>query len=112
MAVSSGDNSSKKKKSFSGGGIGRTKSAIERMLNKIAVVLAIVIIILCLFGFINQAQTGQSIIEFYSNISNQIGSELVKIFTNEEDAILEIGTEGVYIDGHSPEGSEPILNEE
>lgn len=106
MAV---ENNTKKKKMFAGGG--RRSGSGVKVLRVLVGIVAAIFIALCLFGVINQRATGESFIESMSKVGRTIGETLTYVFTGNEKSPVEVTDQGVYLDGHAPEGSQKILKD-
>lgn len=109
MAVeSNAGNTTRKRRGGSMFAAGRFYRA-KRVFQIILGFFAALIIIACLFGFINQAATGQSIYDWTIETGNKVGDALILIFTGEENAPIHVTDEGIYVDGYQPDGAEDIL---
>ena len=104
VARSSGGGGFKRRRTGSGFGGG------SRVLLWIARILVAIFIVLCLTGVINQAKTGQNIIDFYKNVGAAIGQQIIWVFTGEETLPVNITDQGVYLDGYEPDGSTDIAD--
>jgi hypothetical protein len=83
----------------------------KRILGTILSICAIAVIILCLFGYINQRQTGESIYDWTREITNSLGQTMVQVFTGDDNAPIKITDQGIYADGYEPNGSNDLLGE-
>lgn len=111
MAVeSSGNSSNNKRRKRSAMAFGRGRFyGLKQVFRAVMGVFAALIILACLFGYINQVQTGQSIFDWIMETSGELSETLDLIFTGDQDAPIQVTDQGVYVDGHQPDGAENIL---
>lgn len=100
-------------KSSGGGGFKRKRSGIlgggtPRFVTWILRIVFGVVLFLCLFGFINQAVTGQKFVDWFAQTGRNVGNTIVYIFTGEQETPVEVTDQGIYAQGYSPEGSKQI----
>ena len=109
MAVEGKSNGSKRR--FNPiGTLGRTSRNLRFVLQVIAIIFISLFAALCLFGYINQVQTGQSMVEYFLQIGGEIGDGLTLIFTGDDSAPIDITDQGVYIDGYAPDGADNLMD--
>lgn len=109
MAVSAPrENSPKKKKK--GGAIfgGKGRRGIVR--NVLTVICAI-FLILCIFGFINQAAVGRSVFTWFVDRGTEVGNVLNSLVKQDDQSPVSITDEGIYVNGFEPEAATGLLPE-
>lgn len=109
MAVSAPKENSPKKKKKGGaifGGKGR-RGIVRNVLTAICAIF----LILCIFGFINQAAVGRSFFSWFVDRGTEVGNVLNSLVKQDDQSPVSITDEGVYVNGFEPETSKGLLPE-
>lgn len=106
MAVEKSSSVSSYNKKRSGGGIGKVGNS--RLLLWVARIAAVIFVVLCLFGFINQAVLGKSIAQGFVDLGTAVGEAITYVFTGEGSSPVDVTDQGVYVDGYAPDGANKL----
>lgn len=102
----------KKEKQFKGIARGAGGGALDKLVRIALGVFLGVALILCLYGYINQVQTGKTIMESVMGLGKDLSDVAMTIITGEEDSPVDVTDQGVYIDGHAPDGASELQLDE
>ena len=87
-------------KSSNGGGFFKKMNKVSGIALKVIVGI---LIVLSLFGFINQVAFGKDVITAAQDVAKSLSGVMSAIIKNDETSPLDVGDQGVYVRGHRPD---------